>query len=79
MLLFRNGHLRPFIIFFLSFCCFQYGALFLQTCDFMIGSPTALADTDIGKLYDSFVRKRTLMKYQSQSEMIEVILYVSQF
>ena len=29
---------------------FQYGALFLQTCDFMLGSPTALADPDIERI-----------------------------
>ena len=29
---------------------------------------------DIGELYKSFVRKRALVKYQSQSEMIKVML-----
>jgi hypothetical protein len=29
---------------------FQYGELFLKTCDFMLGSPTALADSDLEKV-----------------------------
>ena len=40
-------------------------------------------DEAIGKFYESFVRKRTLLllvKYQSQSGVIEVmLLYLSQF
>ena len=35
-------------------------------------------DHHLGKWYGSFVRKRTLVKYQSQSEVIKAILYVSQ-
>ena len=31
--------------------------------------------THIGELYLSFVRKRALEKYQSQSEVIKVMLY----
>ena len=30
----------------------------------------------IGKLYENFVRKRALVKYQFQSEVIEVLLYL---
>ena len=33
----------------------------------------------IGKLYDSFVRKRALVKYQSQSEVITVMLQFRKF
>ena len=29
----------------------------------------------VGELYERFVRKRALVKYQSQSELIEVLLY----
>ena len=33
----------------------------------------------IGELYESFVHKRALVKYQSQSELIKMLLYISQF
>ena len=33
----------------------------------------------IGVVYEIFVRKRALVKYQSQSELFKMILYVSQF
>ena len=41
---------------------------------------TAMVDLAKGELYDSFVRKRTLLvKYQSQNEVIEVMLYVIRY
>ena len=33
----------------------------------------------LGEKYECFVRKRTLLKYQSQSEVVKVILHVLQF
>ena len=36
---------------------FQYGELFLKTCDFMLGSPTALANTTIEKILTESVHK----------------------
>ena len=41
----------------MSFCIFQYGELFLKTCDFMLGSPTAIANTTIEKILTESVHK----------------------
>ena len=42
---------------------------------YLVALPAALELCVIGGLYKSFVRKRALVKYQYQSEVIKVMLY----